>query len=71
MRITPMAMLLAALAAPTLPGAGLAQQPTGIASTAESVSIIEAVDQRERLVILRNEQGALATLFLGNNLNKK
>lgn len=69
MHVTRTAILLAALATATLPVVARAQsQPTGVARTAEAVSVIEAVDQRERSVILRNEDGRLTTLFLGDRV---
>ena len=69
MHFTRTAILLAVLATTTLPLAASAQpQPAAVARTAEAVSIIEAVDQRERSVILRGEDGALTTLFLGNRV---
>jgi hypothetical protein len=69
MHVTRTAILLAAFATATLPAASHAQQqPTGVGRTVEAVSIIEAVDQRERSVILRNEDGKLTTLFLGDRV---
>jgi len=69
MRTTRTAILLVALAAPALPPLALAQQqPAAVARTAESVSIIEALDQSERSVVLRNEAGQLTTLFLGDRV---
>ena len=69
MHFTRTAILLAALATPAIPLVALAQpQPAAVARTAETVSIIEAVDQRERSVILRNEDGQLTTLFLGDRV---
>jgi hypothetical protein len=69
MHFTRTAILLAALATPAMPLVALAQpQPAAVARTAETVSIIEAVDQRERSVILRNEGGQLTTLFLGDRV---
>ena len=50
MHFTRTAILLAALATPAMPLVALAQpQPAAVARTAETVSIIEAVDQRDRL----------------------
>jgi hypothetical protein len=58
MYFTRTAILFAALATAGLPLAASAQpQPAAVARTAEAVSIIEAVDQRERSVILRDEDG--------------
>jgi len=69
MHFTRTAILLAVLATMTLPLAASAQpQPAAVARTAEAVSIIEAVDQRERSVILRDEDGKLMTLFLGDRV---
>jgi hypothetical protein len=69
MYFTRTAILFAALATAGLPLAASAQpQPAAVARTAEAVSIIEAVDQRERSVILRDEDGKLTTLFLGDRV---
>ncbi|MFZ4406966.1 MAG: hypothetical protein ACOYOH_06480 [Paracraurococcus sp.] len=69
MRITRTAILLAALATAAIPVVGSAQpQPAAVSRTAEAVSIIEAVDQSERSVILRDESGKLTTLFLGDRV---
>jgi hypothetical protein len=68
MRINRTAALAATLAALALPGAARAQQPTSISRTAEASAVIEAVDQRERSVVLRNDQGELITLFLGREV---
>ncbi|TDH59309.1 hypothetical protein E2C06_27965 [Dankookia rubra] len=69
MHFTRTVILLAAAAGLGLPLAASAQpQPAAVARSAEAVAIIEAVDQRERSVILRGEDGALTTLFLGNQV---
>jgi hypothetical protein len=68
MRMTRTAVFAAALAALVLPGAARAQQPTSLSRTAEASAVIEAVDQRERSVILRNDQGELITLHLGKEV---
>lgn len=68
MHIIRMAALFSGLAA-ALPGAAPAQPaPASVARTAEATAIIEAVDQRERSVILRNAEGELTTLFLGDRV---
>jgi hypothetical protein len=67
MTIIQRAMLLATLAIAALPGALQAQSATSTRS-AEGSAVIEAVDQRERSVILRGEDGALTTLFLGDEV---
>lgn len=69
MHFSRVAIVFAALATSGLPGAAFAQpQPAAVARSAEAVSIIEAVDQRERSVILRGEDGKLTTLFLGDRV---
>jgi protein-disulfide isomerase len=69
MRLISRAMLATALAAGALPLAAQAQpRPAAVSRSAEAVSIIEAVSQSERSVILRNEAGELKTLFLGKGV---
>ena len=69
-----MHMIRTAMCSPTavatlaLPGTLARSSPTSVARTAETSSMIEAVDQRERSVILRNEGGQLTTLFLGDRV---
>ncbi|WP_128080091.1 hypothetical protein [Roseicella frigidaeris] len=64
-------MALAVLALPVPAGPAAAQRPpapAAVSRSAEAVSVIEAVDQRERSVILRSEDGTLTTLFLGQRV---
>ncbi|TCZ53145.1 hypothetical protein [Roseicella aquatilis] len=66
MRFSPLLFLGAALALPL--AAGAQPRPAAVAQTAETVSVIEAVDQRERSVVLRTPEGQLRTLFLGKEV---
>lgn len=49
------------------PAVALAQQPSGavVAATAERTAIVETVNAAERSVLLRAEDGTLATVILG------
>jgi hypothetical protein len=62
------AMLTTAVATLALAGTARAQQPTSVSRTAEASAMVEAVDQRERTVILRNDRGELTTLHLGKEV---
>ncbi|NOG71666.1 hypothetical protein [Roseicella sp. DB1501] len=71
MSIQRLPLAVAALALPVLMGPAMAQRPpppAAVSRSAEAVSVIEAVDQRERSVILRSEDGTLTTLFLGKHV---
>ncbi|MFC7472942.1 hypothetical protein ACFQS7_01150 [Dankookia sp. GCM10030260] len=69
MRFAHKAVLLAVFATSGLSGLAAAQpQPAEVTRTEAATAIIEAVDQRERSVILRGEDGKLTTLFLGDRV---
>lgn len=66
MRLIPQAILAAALVLPLTIRAQ--PRPAAVARTAEAVSVIEAVDQKERSVVLRTPDGELQTLHLGKEV---
>lgn len=55
----------AAAVALLLPGLALAQSPAVVSTTVERSAVVESVNGAERSVLLRGEDGALATIIAG------